>query len=163
MKPKIVTLLTVLFLSSCGEKELDLRNEITSEKLIATWLDIGQISGFGDPINSSWKGALITFIPDGTFQSPNEDKILGIGNKGKWTYDESLKKISFEYDNEVLPGTENYKINKYWIINSLENNILDVDQYLFRAKSDIINPLTNEVIGIIDPVDIRIWRRLGKQ
>jgi hypothetical protein len=162
MKPLLVSLLAIVFLISCGEKNLELRDEIKNENLKGTWIDIGQLYQ-GIPVNSSTKGALITFNPDGTFQSPNEDIIFGIGNEGKWTYDASLKKISFEYDDEVLPGTENYKINKYWIINSFENNILDVMNCQYRKQSVIVNPLTNEIVGTIDSVDYKVSRRFQKQ
>lgn len=160
MKNFLIAAILISTLVSCEKQEIGLRDQ--NEFLLASWLDIGQLWN-GNPVNSSSKGAIITFNEDGTFQSPNEDKIFGIGTSGKWVYDDSSKKIVFEYEADSISTPDNYNINKFWIVNNFENNVLDVTQCFFREKSNIVNPLTNEIIQTIDPVDIKIWRRLQKQ
>ncbi len=162
MKHLFLLVILGVLLISCGQEEIGLRDEINSEILSGNWLDIGQISPLGQ-VNSSTKGALISIMQNGTFNSQNENLILGIGASGKWTYDSASKKLIFSNENEIIPGTENYQIEKFWIINSYENNILEVTHCHYRKKSVIVNPLTNEVVGTIDSIDYKVSRRFQKQ
>lgn len=147
---------------ACEKQEIGLRTDVDIETIKGNWTDIGQISPLGQ-VNSSTKGAVISLMQDGTFTSQNENLTLGIGSSGKWTYDSETKKIIFSTENEIIPGMENYQIEKFWILNSLENNILDITHCHYRKKSVIINPLTNEGVGTIDSIDYKVSRRFQKQ
>lgn len=162
MKQLFLLLIIGVLLISCGQEEIGLRDDINSEILSGNWLDIGQISPLG-PVNSSTKGGIFLINTDGTYQTQGETPILGFDSRGKWQYEPQTNKIIFESDVQPPAGSEQYKIENYWIISKFENNILEVNHIRYRKQQNIINPITNEIAGVVDSVNIHVDRRFEKQ
>ena len=162
MKQFFLVLLLSIVLISCEQQEIGLRDDVKSENLVGSWLDIGQMSPLG-PVNSSTKGGIFLINSDGTYQTQCETPIMGFDSRGNWLFDPQSNKIIFESDFQYPTGFEQIKIENYWIIKNFENNILEVSHKRYRKQQNILNPLTNEIVEVVDSVNIQEDRRFEKQ
>ena len=167
MKKKTFLLLIVLisiYTVSCFDTNTSSPGDIDINLLIGSWIDTNDVIIFDSLGNVAYESdsTVYNFYSDNTYNIIGQTTIpFVINHQGSWTYDESSSVLTFVPNVSIDSIYGDFYINYTWLLLSLDEQNLEVNQKAFRKMKIVDNPFTGEK-DTIKPIDLTLPLKLSK-